>query len=237
MADVAIITPTRERPARLREMIFSALTLASAASFEFWIGIDDDDESQYGPVVDDAFAAGADVYVTRKSRRSLSSWTNLLADLCLRHRDHPPRYLVSMGDDHVVRTRGWDKALIEAIDEQEGPGFAYGNDLFQGWTLPTAWMVHADAVRALGWMMLPTCAHMYVDNAIKTLGEATERIAYLPSVIIEHVHPNAGKVERDASYEQSNRVEQYNRDATEFMIWQHHGQMARDAATLGALKY
>jgi len=236
MADVAIITPTRGRPARLREMIFSALTLASTASFEFWIGIDDDDdESDYASVVDDAFAAGADMYVQRLPRRSLSSWTNWLAGRCLAA-DHAPQYLISMGDDHVVRTRGWDKALIEAIDEQEGPGFAYGNDLFQGVGLPTAWMVHADAVRALRWMMLPACEHMYVDNAIKALGEAAGRLAYLPSVIIEHVHPNAGKTQRDASYEQSNRREQYARDGAAFEAWRD-GQMARDAATLSALKY
>lgn len=236
MADVAIITPTRGRPARLREMISSVLTLASAASFECWIGIDDDDASDYAPVVDAAFAAGADMYVMRMPRRSLSSWTNLLAERCL-SADHAPAYLVSMGDDHLVRTRGWDKALIEAIDEQDGPGFAYGNDLFQGAGLPTAWMVHADAVRALGWMMLPACEHMYVDNAIKTLGEAAGRLAYLPSVIIEHVHPNAGKAEHDESYLASNRREQFERDAVAFWAWQHHGQMAHDAATLSALRY
>lgn len=237
MADVAIITPTRARSDRLRAMIFSALTLASAASFEFWIGIDDDDESEYSPVVDDAFAAGADVHVYRLARRTLSSWTNWLAGRCLAA-EYAPRYLMSIGDDHVIRTTGWDKALIEAIAEQDGPGFAYGNDLFQGSTLPTAWMVHADAVRALGWMMLPACEHMYVDNVIKALGETAGRLVYLPSVIIEHVHPDAGKIERDASYEQSNRADQYGRDVKAYMQWRHDsGQMARDAATLSALKY
>jgi hypothetical protein len=217
-------------------MILGALERARMASIEVWIGLDEDDPSEYGIACDPAFAAGADVYVTRKPRRSLSSWTNLLANLCLSHRDYPPGYLMSIGDDHMVRTDGWDKALIEAIAEQDGPGFAYGNDLFQGSNLPTAWMVHADAVRALGWMMLSTCEHMYVDNAIKELGQAAGRLAYLPSVIIEHVHPNAGKAERDPSYEQSNRREQFDRDAAAFTAWRN-GQMARDTATLIALRY
>jgi hypothetical protein len=236
MADVALIVPSRGRPERLRDMLLGALEHPRQASIEVWVGLDDDDRSEYGIACDPAFAAGADVYVMRKPRRSLSSWTNLLAQLCLSHRDNPPGYLMSIGDDHMVRTDGWDKALIEAIAEQDGPGFAYGNDLFQGGNLPTAWMVHADVVRVLGWMMLPTCEHMYVDNAIRDLGLAADRLAYLPSVIIEHVHPNAGKAEHDDSYRESNRHDRYTRDGAAFEAWRH-GQMARDAATLSALRY
>jgi hypothetical protein len=168
-------------------------------------------------------------------RRSLSSWTNLLTERCLAA-DGAPAYLVSLGDDHVPRTASWDLLLVKAISELEGPGFAYGNDLLQGSELPTAWMASAAAVRALGWMMLPQCDHMYVDNVIMTLGQQAGRISYVPGVIIEHVHPNAGKAPMDDLYAQSNAVMQYRRDGAAYEAWRD-GQLARDADTLSSLKH
>lgn len=234
MADVAIIVPSRGRPERLHTMLHAALVNASL-ELEVWIGLDDDDTSEYHDTIDSAFGNGADVYVQRMPRRSLSSWTNLLAERCLRT-DGAPAYLVSLGDDHVPRTASWDLLLVKALSELDGPGFAYGNDLLQGSALPTAWMASAAAVRALGWMMLPSCEHLFVDNAILTLGQATNRLAYVPGVIIEHVHPNAGKAVMDQSYQQSNRLEQYRRDGAAYETWRD-GQLARDAATLSALTY
>jgi hypothetical protein len=234
MADVALIIPSRGRPERLTAALKAAIVNA-ACEIEVWIGLDGDDESEYHDAIDGAFANGADVYVTRMPRRTLSSWTNLLAERCLKA-DDPPAWLVSMGDDHLPRTNAWDLQLISAARDLPGPGFAYGNDLLQGERLPTAWMVHADVVRALGWMMLPACEHMYVDNVIRDLGMAADRLAYVPSVVIEHVHPEAGKVAVDASYAQSNRPEQYARDLAAFETWRD-GQLARDQATLRALVY
>jgi hypothetical protein len=234
MADLAIITPSRARPERLREMLRAAIVNA-ALEIEVWIGLDDDDESEYHDAIDGAFANGADVYVQRMPRRSLSSWTNLLAERCLMA-DNAPPYLASLGDDHLPRTKSWDLLLVKAINDLDGPGFAYGNDLLQGFRLPTAWVVSAPVVRALGWMMLPTCEHMYVDNAIGELGAAAERISYNPRVIIEHVHPAAGKASIDDSYVQSSSRERYAHDGAAFEAWRD-GQLARDAATLRSLKH
>lgn len=234
MADVALIVPSRGRPERLEAMLRAAVANATG-ELEVWVGLDQDDDSDYRHALDAAFANGADVFATRMPRRSLSSWTNLLAERCLTA-ERPPRYLVSIGDDHLPRTPGWDKHLIDALDVLEGPGFSYGNDLFQGENLPTAWMAHADTVRALGWMMFPACEHMFVDNVIRDLGRAARRLAYVPYVTIEHVHPSAGKAPIDDSYRQSGAVAQYERDHAAFMEWRAR-QMTRDATTLSALRY
>jgi hypothetical protein len=226
MADLAIITPTRGRPRQFADLV-ETVHATAAGTVEIWAGMDDDDHADY------AEALGlADVL--RGPRRSLSGWTNHLATQALSS-ENPPRYLASLGDDHRPRTPGWDRILIDAIGGLPGGfGFAYGNDLFQGANMPTAWVVSADVVRALGWMMLPGCAHMYVDNAVLELGRAAGRIVYRPDVIIEHVHPVAGKAAWDDSYRESNAPDRYATDRAAFGAWRASG-LATDAAKLAAL--
>lgn len=234
MADLAIITPTRGRPERLERMIYQA-TLLAHMELEFFVGIDDDDESDYQPLLDKVFANGVRIYVQRLPRMSLSMWTNHLVERAL-ETDGSPAYVASLGDDHAVRTAGWDAKLIGAIERMQGPGFAYGNDLLQGVSLPTAWVSSAAVVRELGWMMLPSCEHMYVDNAILSLGRAADRIAYVPGVTIEHEHPAAGKAKTDASYAESSTQARFEADRLAYEAWRA-GQMLKDAVTLMALKH
>lgn len=234
MVDLAIITPTRGRPDRFAELV-EAVQKTRQTDVSIWVGLDEDDTAEYDTAVrrvaDDT--VGLQVHVGR--RRSLSAWTNDLARLALQAPD-PPRYLASLGDDHRPRTAGWDRLLIEAIESLGGaPGWAYGNDLYQGANLCTSWVVSAEIVRALGWLMLPGCAHMYVDNATMAIGQAAGRIVYRPGVIVEHVHPVAGKTEWDESYRESNSTARYAADRDAFTAWQTGGGLAADLAKLPAL--
>jgi len=226
MADLAVITPSRDRPQQLAELELAIHTTA-VGSAEIWVGLDSDDTADYWSacrVVPAAFR----VHAYRGERRSLSAWTNHLAQQALDSAD-PPQYLASLGDDH--RPRGaWDRKLIEAIEALPGGvGIAYGNDLLAGPNLPTAWVVSAELVRAVGWMMLPTCEHMYVDNAILELGRAAGCITYRPDVVIEHLHPLAGKGAWDDSYRASNNAARYEADQAAFEAWRVDG-LASDAA-------
>jgi hypothetical protein len=223
VADLAVIVPSRGRPQQLAELL-DAIYDTADTDVDVYVAVDLDDptRTEYtGPAV---FTAG--------ERRSLSAWTNYLADQLLTGTwIDSPRYLASLGDDHRPRTKGWDRKLIAAIESLGGaPGIAYGNDLFQGAALPTAWVVSAELVRAVGWMMLPQCAHMYVDNAVLELGRALGRIAYVPGVVIEHLHPAAGKAAVDDSYRESNAPERYAADRLAFEGWRDGGGLARDIA-------
>lgn len=73
----------------------------------------------------------------------------------------------------------------------------------------------SEIVRRLGYMVPPTIQHLYIDNYFKTLGEWLGTLAYLPNVIIEHMHPHAGKADMDDGYRQVNSREAYRsgRDA------------------------
>lgn len=231
MPELAVITPSRGRPELLAAML-EAVYATAAGDVRVLVGIDDDDESDYaGPLLGKEY----DATVYGGGRRSLSGWTNHLAEQALAG-PRPPRYLASLGDDHRPRTRGWDRTLIEAIEALDGPGFAYGNDLYQGPRLPTAWVASADAVRALGWMTLPACEHMYVDTAVLALGQAADRIVYRPDVVIEHLHPLAGKAAWDDSYRETNAPARFAADEAAFDAWRD-GQLEADAARVRALTW
>lgn len=232
LPDLTVLVPSRGRPAALADLAEAVHTTAAGA-VEVLAAVDDDDPAR------DEYLQGASPRTYRVlvgPRRSLCGWTNELANLRLAAAVVPcPRYFASLGDDHRPRTPGWDRMLIEAIEQLPGPGFAYGNDLLQGRALPTAWVASTEVVRALGWMMLPTCAHMYVDAAILALGLDTGRIAYRADVIIEHLHPLAGKASWDPSYRESNSSGRYDADRAAYEAW-HANQRAADAARLLAVK-
>jgi hypothetical protein len=233
MPELVILTPTRGRAAQFARLV-EAVSTTSAGDVSIHAGRDFDDPTNYNtlpglrsPIVDPS--------VPRAVRRSLSAWTNALAERVLAS-PWPPAYLASLGDDHVPRTPAWDTILIDAIKAMGGTGIAYGNDLLQGRSLPTAWVMSADIVRTLGWVMLPTLEHMYVDNAILELGRAAGCITYRPDVVIEHMHPVAGKAEVDESYRSSNSAARMAADRRAFESWKADpAGLAADAAKVAAL--
>lgn len=130
-----------------------------------------------------------------------------------------------LGDDHRPRTPGWDQAMVDAL-----PGVVYGNDLFQGEKLATAVVMSARIVEVLGYFVPPGVMHLYLDTFWMGLGEALDALTYLPDVIIEHMHPVAGKGEWDDGYRRVNSVEQFNTDAIaydRFLAGQWPADLAR----------
>lgn len=124
-----------------------------------------------------------------------------------------------MGDDHRPRTYHWDEAYLQTL-RGLGTGFVYGNDLFQGETIPTQVAMTTDIPRALGWMAPPVLHHLFVDNAWKTLGQRLDKIRYLDGVIVEHMHPLAGKGDkRDKNYAVVNNSVIVNHDKAAYDLW------------------
>jgi hypothetical protein len=223
--DLAILVPTRGRPENLDRLlsVLPTVTGCKPGKVVVYAGIDDDDDVDAYlrmPNVDGAVSTGL-LKVVTEPQQSLSAWTNVLAMKAVVSDN--PEYLASLGDDHVPVSHHWDTRLMASIRSLPGPGYAYGNDLLQGKLMPTAWMQHILTYRALGWMMLPDLAHMYVDNVILTMGVAAGRIAYAPDVIVEHRHPLAHKAKWDAVYDESNSDGSYAADRELFEAWRVDG--------------
>ncbi len=204
------------------------MSLAEAET-DIAVGIDRDDPAapEYEALIQQLPDCW-EVFSTKTARRTLSEWTNRLAAASAGEY----RAFASLGDDHMPRTQGWDRLLLEALDDIGGEGIAYGNDLHQGQRLPTAPVISADIVEALGWMMEPSLAHMHVDDAWADLGRAAGCLAYVPEVIIEHLHPDAGKAVSDATYAES--LAGWDADREAYQAWRRD-RMAGDVAKVRVL--
>jgi hypothetical protein len=60
-----------------------------------------------------------------------------------------------------------------------------------------------------------------VDDALLAIGTMLGRLTYIPEVVIEHVHPGAGKAETDAGYERADASTEADRAA--FRAWLEDG--------------
>jgi len=129
--------------------------------------------------------------------------------------NNDPDAIGFMGDDHRPRTAGWDKRFMEVISEG-GPRIVYGNDLLVGDRFPTAGVLTADIPRQLGYLVPPILTHLNFDLVWKNWGDALGRITYLDDVIIEHMHPAAGKAELDPGYLEANSVQQVAEDGAAY---------------------
>ncbi len=139
-----------------------------------------------------------------------------------------------VGDDHFFRTPDWD-VQIQAANVKLGGGIVYGNDLLRGEDLPSQVFMDSRIVRALGWMALPGATHLFFDDTWRTLGQAINRLTYLPDVHIEHMHPTAGKAAWDENYNRVNDPSMYQHDAAMYWGWVENGLSADVEKVLAAL--
>ena len=213
---ILVITPSRGRPERLAYMLQETLR-TSGPGTHVAVGYDDDDSELTG--YEDLAAAIRVIWPGRTlwfrgPRRSMGAWTNWIAG-------HPRAarysYLASFGDDHVPCTDGWDEALTAVIEGTGGTGIAWGDDKHQHENLPTAPVISADIAHVLGWIVLPGVSSKFCDNAWRDLADLAGCRVYVPQVVIEHVHPDAGKAGMDDTYRDGNAY--WAGDEAVYLAW------------------
>jgi len=204
MKDMVILVPSRGRPQNIEDLLFSLQETKTAS--ELIVIVDDDDET-----LDQYIELGCKVMMIAKQGKGMARPLNFAANVF----KDDYRHFAFIGDDHRPRTEYWDQKLIDALDEV-GTGIAYGDDLLQGENLPTAVAMSGDIVRALKGMVPPGFIHLYLDNFWMQLGRDLKSFIYLPDVIIEHLHPIAGKAQWDENYRSVNAEEVYSADAKAF---------------------
>jgi hypothetical protein len=100
----------------------------------------------------------------------------------------------------------------------------------------------ADIVRAIGRTVPAIVQHLYCDNAVRDLGQAAGCLRYLPDVVIEHMHPTAGKSEWDDGYRAVNSADRRADDKRIYQRWRDRpighprAGLASQAAIVRALR-
>jgi hypothetical protein len=202
---MCVVVPSRGRPENAERL--AQAFKDTGAEADLYIVIDNDDPKWNEYAKSENYKKLPADNKTGGCAKSLNTGAVLLLDIT----KYPLYdYFVFMGDDHLPRTPGWDKAFIQALGTNTG--IVYGDDLLQGANLPTAYGMTRDLVNELRGMTFPGCVHLFFDNFVKQLGLDLEYLKYLPDVIIEHMHPVAGKAEMDEGYERVNQPKWYEKD-------------------------
>ena len=225
---IVVVMPSRGRPERAKSALDAIRSTAVLVDTSVVLAVDRDDPcvNDYRALTFPDFGVAVTlVTLAPEETGNLVRATNTIA-MRIAHED-PDAIIGNFGDDHFCRTRNWDRRITETLVE---PGIAYGDDLLQGEMLPTAPFVSASIVNALGWYFLPSLTHMYVDNALKRVGQALGAYHYLPDVVIEHLHPGAGKAELDEGYLRADASTEADRDA--YHRWRYGGGLDADVAAI-----
>lgn len=198
MKDMAVLVTTRGRPEGFSRL-YRSWQEADTQVAEMVAVLDENDPtvSEYPRYKDVIYLIGP----RRGHAQSLNDAASLFKNKY--------RILGQQGDDHYVRTSEWDKKILDATDKV---GITYGNDLWQGPNLPTSVYITSNIVDRLDQYCPKTLWHLYVDNYWKALGEGAGCLTYLEDVIIEHLHPDAGKGVMDQTYHESIDTSIYSSD-------------------------
>lgn len=237
-AELIVIVPTRSRPHNVGPVVKAwqdTDAFRHGAELHFVIDGDDPEYDAYDAVLSEVrdMASYNDRSITWAVH---GTWQPLVpklnsaaAELLL----WAPYALGFAGDDHLPRTKGWVRRYLSALREP-GAAIVHGNDGYQGGNLPTEWAVRADVVRAVGMVPAPV-EHLYCDNAVRDLGNATYSLRYLDDVSIEHMHPVAGKADDDEQYQRVNGRQQYRGDRRAYREWRDMGGLDTAASLVRAV--
>lgn len=238
MPELVVIVPTRSRPESVGRVVQAWRDTGAGdegAELIFVVDADDPECAEYRRQLD-----GRPTWV---SAAYASSWQPLVPKLnaaavgCASA--HYAPFIGFAGDDHLPRTSGWAGRYLGALYGM-GTGIVSCADGYRTDELPTQWAMSADIVRALGRMVPAPVDHLYCDNAIRDLGTEAGCLAYLPDVLIEHMHPVAldpkgnPKGLNDAQYARVNSPEQYRGDRRAYRQWVR-GALATDAGKVRQL--
>ncbi|MFJ7998960.1 hypothetical protein ACIQ7D_17690 [Streptomyces sp. NPDC096310] len=228
--ELLVIIPTRGRPQAVPAIIEAWDATDATADVLFAVDTDDPELAAYKQHAA-TYKADSRVRFTFGKRRRLVGTLNAQAVKAAKSY----RFLAFMGDDHRPRPAGmpWDARIRECLSG--GPGIVYGNDLLQGEKMATAVAMTSDIVTMLG-VMVPDClVHLCADLVWVDWGRGMGRITYLDDMVIEHLHPAAGKAELDQGYEEANSSEQVSSDSAAYYDYRDNGALEADLAKLRKL--
>jgi len=210
-----IVVPSRGRPDNIRELI-NSFSNTCVADTHLWVCVDDDDPELegYREALRLAPSGAYRLIVGEPSR--IGPILNRVVPEAAQKSD----VVGFMGDDHRPRTLAWDQLYINNLRSMR-TGVVYGNDLYQGPNIPTQVAMTSNIVKATGYFVAPGAKHLYLDNMWKDIGNAVG-IRYLDDVVVEHMHPCAGKGDWDEGYATNNSPETYSEDEAVYTDWKQN---------------
>lgn len=203
---LSVCLPTRGRPERFGQM-YESVKATQHGDVEVVAVLDDDDETA------DLYPEGPTYVVVPAGTNQSGLWSVAW--------EHATGDIAHMGaDDLIYRTQSWDLLVARAFQRWREPiGMVYVNDRNPVRDKPFAGQNVSDAeegkfcfsanpfvtrewIAALdGFFTPPFYKSWEADTWIYQLAEGISRVAYVGDVVVEHMHPMAGKAEMDETYQ------------------------------------
>lgn len=207
---IAILCTTKKRKQRLLD-VYNSLVLnqENNNNYDFYSVIDENDRS-YDDILDIT-----KIYVDNKKSGLVYPTNQAFLKL-------EKKYLGYMliGDDCIVKTKNWDKILINLLKKKEWC-IAYTNDLLRRECLPINFVISYKLAEQLNFLAYPKLRHMFVDTYWRELGEYLDCLYYLPNVIIEHMHYTNNKANIDETYKST--ADSWDEDNRVYLEWKKNG--------------
>jgi hypothetical protein len=215
---LVMLVPSRSRPDNIRHLLKACESTVRDSGTLIVVRVDDDDPrlEEYLQVGNEWTDRAPWVRFEVGPRLKLGPTLNTMAEYWC-----DSTYAIGfMGDDHRPRSDGWDSYFQLVLRKYpNGYGMVYGNDGLQCEKLPTAIVMTSNIPKTLGYFSIPGAIHLYLDNGWLTLGKRLKAITYLPRVVIEHVHPSAGKALVDDLYVEVNSRKMLDHDWGVYEKW------------------
>lgn len=189
MKKLLVMVPSRGRPKRLEEFTITyGRTKSEGTDLVVYLNEDDPKRYEYG-CYENTFWG---------KRLYLAEAYNYLFQ---KYPDYD--YYSLLNDDHYCITPGWDRKLIEMIEEKGGWGLSCCEDRLTDWNKfqhPSGMIISGNIPRALGYMIWPKIQHIGIDCYFMHLLKEMNLLYHTTDVVIEHRHWINGKALLDENY-------------------------------------
>lgn len=214
--DVTVLVPSRGRPENLKRLVEALRDTAPGISVTARVDLDDPRLPDY--VRDYMKTERQPLRTFQLSVGRRSGYAAAMNEMAAQSRADKS-YLALLADDVLPETQGWAEAMIESLGDRLG--VAYGDDGLRekhGPDLPTHVMIPRELGERLGWVVLPMLRHLFADNVWRELGNGLGNFQYV-DVKLTHLHPWAGRAERDETYAEANEPVHRDLDRQAFEAW------------------
>ena len=235
--NIAILTPTRQRPGKLDRLIDSVYQTASDKNTIYMYNyIDDDDPriSQYKKKEEVSYVGGhhsSKLYrvnnVYDKAQSVSKSW-NVLAEKAIKN---SADVIIMGNDDQVFRTNDWDIVLQKEIAKYDDDIYCcWFEDLINGKNHCAFPIVSRKWYETLGYFTPGVFHFGYNDTWIYDIAKRIDRCHFIQEVAVEHLHFSTGKVQMDATYNRNRTEERGNLYHLDKVIFDETADQRQQAA-------
>jgi hypothetical protein len=199
--------PSRGRPESMQRFIDAYKATDATCRVFVWIDSDDPSRPEYEKI------DYPEHWIVETGPRFEKRCNGVIEEMFRRFPDASAYGFLA--DDLLPKTERWDARLVNAARRDR---IAYGDDCLQREKLATHPVIGGDMARTIGWLVMPGVEQYFVDTALHSIAKATGRLVYVPDVVVEHLHPCAGKAPLDETYRVTD-VELIEREQAAYERW------------------